>query len=667
MPGIFHSVLIASFWGGCLSVLFLLVNLLFKKKLSVSWHYYIWVIVIARLLIPVFIPVYIAPVETADVQQPIHITQTEIPTDTLSTYDNPETALAGSTVNSQADKLTATPIIKETALNVVNQFFEAGNLWLIWFAVAVMLFSNKLLSYFIYTKRLRTRCIQPSENEMKMFVKQKELLSIKRNVGFYRYKEAQTPFAMGFFNLMVILPDKGYTDKQLGYILQHELTHIKRHDIGIKWIFEMAKAIHWFNPLIYFASKNASFYCEASCDAEILSNSTSDERKEYGITILELISQAINPNTPICVSMHSGKSDLKRRIQLILNIRGKKSIAISVVIAAITFILCACSSIQLQETAQAAPPTAPITTEGMPSSTTQTTNIPSKTPTLVPPAPEGFTPADRKELCYTFLIVGIDEYNNTDTIMVASYDGVNHTSNVISIPRDCLVDVTRLIKKINAAYPTGALEGGGKAGGIAELQKEIKTIIGFIPDYYVLVNFEAVTQMVDAVGGIEADVPCNMIYDDPVQNLHINLMKGPQNLDGAQALTFARYRKGNEGLNVISDYDRINNQQTVIKAVLNKLLTPGGILKASQFIQIFNDNVYSNLTSGNILWFAGEIKKINGTSALSAYTMPTGGSSGAPMYYELLDEKNVIDLVNKTINPYTKDIQEKDVDIIKNS
>jgi len=310
---------------------------------------------------------------------------------------------------------------------------------------------------------------------------------------------------------------------------------------------------------------------------------------------------------------------------------------------------------------QSAPPTASENVSPIP----QTTSTPTPTPTLIPPAPAGFTDADRKELFYTFLIVGIDDYNNTDTIMVASYDGVNHTGNVISIPRDCLVDVPRELKKINAAYPIAALD-GGKAAGIAELQLEIKTIIGFIPDFYVLVNFNAVTQMVDAVGGIQAEVPFNMVYDDPAQNLHIHLQKGLQNLDGASALEFARYRKGNDGLNIISDYDRIKNQQTVIKAVLDKLLRPRNIIKVPQFIKIFNDNVYSNLTSGNMLWFAGEIRKISGTDALSVYTMPTDGSSGEPMYYEYLDEKNVVDLVNKTINPYTIDIQGSDVDIIRN-
>jgi len=278
-------------------------------------------------------------------------------------------------------------------------------------------------------------------------------------------------------------------------------------------------------------------------------------------------------------------------------------------------------------------------------------------------APEGFTSEDRKELFYTFLVIGIDTGANTDTIIVASYDGLKQEANLISIPRDSLVNVKRPMKKINAAYPVGT-QNGGIEGGIAQLQREIKTIIGFIPDFYLLVNFEAFTRLVDAVGGIEIDVPFGMYYDDPYQNLHINIPKGLQYLNGEDALRFARYRKGNNINSSISDYDRINNQQTVIQAVTEQLLKPRNLLKIPEFIDIFTDNVFSNLEARDILWFAGEANKIRGTGALSMHTMPTTGTSGEPMYYEYLDSYGVLTLINETINPFIKDIEAKDLSIV---
>src|SRR5690606_21125987 len=121
--------------------------------------------------------------------------------------------------------------------------------------------------------------------------------------------------------------------------------------------------------------------------------------------------------------------------------------------------------------------------------------------------------------------------------------------NIISVPRDSLVNVKRKVKKINAAYPAGNLNGGGKEGGINQLKRELKTIIGFVPDFYIGIDLDGFERIVDAVGGIDINVPIDMKYDDPTQDLHTNIKKGQQVLNGEDALKFARYRKGNNSKN----------------------------------------------------------------------------------------------------------------------
>jgi LCP family protein required for cell wall assembly len=280
-------------------------------------------------------------------------------------------------------------------------------------------------------------------------------------------------------------------------------------------------------------------------------------------------------------------------------------------------------------------------------------------------APEGFTNEDRKELFYTFLLFGLDGGVSTDTIMVASYDGVNMEANVVSFPRDTLVNVSRRVKKINAAYAAGSVR-GGMEGGIAQLKREIKTIIGFEPDYYICVDFMAFVRVIDAIGGIEVDVPFDMYYRDPAQNLTIDIKKGENVwLNGEQALHFARYRRGSNGSRTISDYERIKNQQTVMKAALERLLRPANILQIPEFIAIFNEYVSTDIKPAEILWFADQANKIGGVGALHTYTIPIRGSSGEPDFYEFLDEKGVLDMVNATINPFRIDIERKDIDIAK--
>ena len=279
-------------------------------------------------------------------------------------------------------------------------------------------------------------------------------------------------------------------------------------------------------------------------------------------------------------------------------------------------------------------------------------------------APEGFTADDRKDQFFTFLIIGLDDSIITDTIMVASYDGINREANIISIPRDSLVNVRRRVKKISVAYPVGTLRGGGREGGIAQLQREIKTIIGFIPDFYISLDYDAFIKLVDAVGGIVVYVPIDMRYTDRSQGLRIDIRRGEQRLNGENALKFARYRRGSRGFRTITDYQRIENQQTVIRAMLAELMRPSNILRIPIFLSIFNEHVHSDISVGNMLWFADQLNQIKDTDALSMYTMPTIGTSGPPMHYELLDKTGIIELVNRTINPFKIDIEAKDLDII---
>ena len=280
-------------------------------------------------------------------------------------------------------------------------------------------------------------------------------------------------------------------------------------------------------------------------------------------------------------------------------------------------------------------------------------------------APLGFTDEDRKEYFYTFLIMGLDEGINVDTIMVASYDGVSRTANIISIPRDIPMNVSRNHRKINVAYPAGVIHGGSPEAGVSQMKREVRTLIGFEPDFYVKVDLDAFERIIDAVGGIYVDVPFHMRYDDPYQDLHINIPPGLQLLDGKQALNFSRFRLANPGHRAVTDFERVEHQQTVIRSMLQKLLTPASILRIPEFITIFQENVSTNITFNEMLWFASQLGEIGGIDSLSTYTIPIAHSSGPPTWYEFVDIAATLELVNRTINPFTIPITTNDVNILQ--
>ena len=301
-----------------------------------------------------------------------------------------------------------------------------------------------------------------------------------------------------------------------------------------------------------------------------------------------------------------------------------------------------------------------------PNTSQQSSQSSGNTPNEATPPPQMVQFEERRPMFFTFLIFGLTEGLNANTIMVAAYDAEAGQGYLISIPRDTLVDVNRRSRKIVSSYPAGRLHGGGHEGGVEQIRYEVSTLIGFRPDFYIRIDYEAFIRLVDAVGGVEIYVPFHMQYKDPYQDLYINLQAGLQVLDGEDALRFARYRMGIPGISPnISDYQRIEHQQQVLTAVFRRLLTPSSILRIPEFISIFNEHVYSDLTTGELLWFANQARTIGGIEALSLYTLPMAGTSGAPSWYEWADEQGILELVNRTINPLVRDITAKDLRIIR--
>jgi len=271
---------------------------------------------------------------------------------------------------------------------------------------------------------------------------------------------------------------------------------------------------------------------------------------------------------------------------------------------------------------------------------------------------------ERKPDFYTVMILGLDRGINTNVIMVAAYDNINQQAYLVSIPRDTRVDVQRNRRKIVAAYPAGRVHGGGHDAGIAMVKREIQTLIGFRPDFYVMVNFDAFVNIIDGIGGVEVDVPFHMRYDDPYQDLHIDIQPGLQVLDGQNALHFARFRRANRGFRGVTDYQRIENQQLIISTVLEELMSPRAIRQIPNLISTYSNYITTDLDLGNQLWFAEQIVRAGGINSLSTYTIPMAGGSGSPAYYEFAHRDGVLELINRTINPFTQDITPAMVRII---
>lgn len=174
------------------------------------------------------------------------------------------------------------------------------------------------------------------------------------------------------------------------------------------------------------------------------------------------------------------------------------------------------------------------------------------------------------------LVLGLDDdEKRSDVIALINYNPDENKMNILSIARDTRVKVNGKYMKINALI--------GK-GGEKMVIDMVEDITGLPVDYYVTLNFKGFREIVDTLGGVEINVPFDMDYDDPYQNLHIHLKKGKQVLDGKKAEQFVRYRKGNHNGEGYEDGDlgRIKMQQLFMREFVNQKLKLKYLLKADE-------------------------------------------------------------------------------------
>lgn len=274
----------------------------------------------------------------------------------------------------------------------------------------------------------------------------------------------------------------------------------------------------------------------------------------------------------------------------------------------------------------------------------------------------GSNPADpmalnRREGVYTILLAATDkDGTRTDTMMVMCYDTVKQTVGVVSIPRDSLIDR-------GSGHHAKLVYG---KGGVEQRVEDISQMLGIPIDGYIKVNIKGFITLVDYLGGIDFYVPCNMDYDDPFQNLSIHYKEGQRKLSGQQAMEVARFRKNNDNSGY-SDVGRTQTQQKLLIALAKKVLAWDNITKINGFVEIFNKNVSTDLTLNELLYFAGQAMGLDPSAAVETATLPGRGDGvfrGYSWCFEL-DPEGTLEMVNRLINPYDRDLTLKDMNLTK--
>jgi len=240
---------------------------------------------------------------------------------------------------------------------------------------------------------------------------------------------------------------------------------------------------------------------------------------------------------------------------------------------------------------------------------------------------------------FNLLLLGLDKDGfRTDVIIFASYNPKGKTINMLSIPRDTKVYYNQRVYKINSLY------GVNKETSIV---KKVQEISGKKINYYVTLDFDGFRKVIDAFDGVEIDVPTDLKYDDPYQDLHINLKKGLQVLDGNEAEQFVRFRKGNRNTEGYSDGDlsRINAQQTFIEEFIRQKLNIKYLSRSDRLFDIAKEHAKTNVEFSNISPYISQLRSVKGIQ-LNSHMIPGTSVYENHIWYYIIDKRETEKIIN---------------------
>ena len=254
----------------------------------------------------------------------------------------------------------------------------------------------------------------------------------------------------------------------------------------------------------------------------------------------------------------------------------------------------------------------------------------------------------RKKGCATILVAGTDEGGyRTDSMLLLNIERTEKAIHLVSIPRDTLIFCEYSVPKINSAYGWAS---GGEAG-MEQLLMRVGEIIGFQPDGYVLVDLSVFEQLVDTMGGVTFNVPVDMHYSDPSQNLTIDLSAGEQHLSGEQAMQVVRFRSGY----AMQDLGRVETQRAFLSAAIKQWTSFKGLIHLPAALKLVSDASKTSLTARELIWLC-ESALLCSRGEIQTRTLPGQASYIAGGSYYVLDAAGVCETINACCNPYEQAI-----------
>ncbi|MCT4584649.1 MAG: M56 family metallopeptidase [Peptostreptococcaceae bacterium] len=305
----FDILLQMSFRSSLLIVIIFMIKYIFKSKINPKMNYIIWYLLLVSLMIPYF------------------------PESNLSIYnigknlnDNPSIKINIDDIqilnNEVFLKKSSEKKIKKEVKNYMKYRYLIAYIWFFGFIILVCYVYYKNFNFY---KDIKENQDIKENKKLEILKKCKSMMKIKKSIKLIESKNIKIPIVVGLISYNIILPKNivnRFSDKNIEYIILHELSHIKRNDLFINWIILILQLIYWFNPLIWIAFIHMKDDMELACDALVLEQLEEKEYISYAKVIVDFLEYLSESKfSYISANLLEKNRNLKRRIIMIKNFK----------------------------------------------------------------------------------------------------------------------------------------------------------------------------------------------------------------------------------------------------------------------------------------------------------------------------------------------------------
>ena len=295
------------------------------RRYRARWRYWLWMVLAALLLLAPLPWPSLLPEAAEEAMAPavvLEVPRTLGPT--ISTEDAVPVDTGGTVLPAPAPTVEAAePVETETVLQEADRSLPAipwdRVLPGLWLTAAAGLLGWHLMGNLWFIRRARRWSRTPGEDTLALCREVETELGIKKPTPVWVCPLAASPMAAGLLRPRLLLPAEDYGERELGFILRHELTHIRRRDLWYKFLLLTAACLHWFNPLVWLLRRQGETDLELTCDDAVAEGLSGGDRRAYGEALLADLGRRRGLASPLSTRFRGGKAALRARLRNLLS------------------------------------------------------------------------------------------------------------------------------------------------------------------------------------------------------------------------------------------------------------------------------------------------------------------------------------------------------------